>query len=169
MSSDSSSSGNTGPQAGLRRPEQRPQPMGGPISLIPWECRLPLLSLSLPFAWLSCERVVFGLVGPSWPFVVFRYGVVSSMVSGWTFLLRSRCASASRIFDVPWARAPTSRHSVGTCHGRFAMARWARFRFVLLRVYWFSLFLCVGPVVELSDVGLSDCFGNGFSQRLGKF
>ena len=58
--------------------------------------------------------------------------------------------------DVPWARAPTSRHSVGTCHRRFAMARWARLRFALLWVYWFSFFVCVGPVVELPDVGLSD-------------
>ena len=80
---------------------------------------------------------------------------------------------------VPWARAPTSRYSVGTCHRRFAMARWARLRFALLWVYWFSFFVCVGSVVELSDVGLSgvsdfriaglsDCFGNGFPQRLGK-
>ena len=52
--------------------------------------------------------------------------------------------------NVPWVRAPTSRYSVvGTGHGRFAMARWARFRFVLLWVYWFSFFLCVGSVVEL--------------------
>ena len=32
--------------------------------------------------------------------------------------------------------------------------RWARLRFALLWVYWFSLFPCVGPVVGLSGVGL---------------
>ena len=42
------------------------------------------------------------------------------------------------------------------------MARWARLRFALLWVDCFSLFLCVGLVVGLSDigmsgVGLSDC------------
>ena len=87
-----------------------------------------------------------------------------------------RLAFASRNLNVPWVRAPISRYSVvGTGHGRFAMVRWARYRFVLLWVYWFSLFLCVGSVVVdlsdvgLSDVGLSNCFGNGFPQRLGKF
>ena len=30
------------------------------------------------------------------------------------------------IFDVPWSRAPILRHSVGTCHRRFTMARWPR-------------------------------------------
>ena len=85
----------------------------------------------------------------------------------------------SRSFDVPWVRAPNLRHSVGTCHRRFAIARWARLRFALLWVYWVLLFLCVGPVgglsdvglsdVELSEVGLSDFFGNWFSQCQGKY
>ena len=75
-------------------------------------------------------------------------------------LLRSSVwlVSASRNLDVSWARAPTSRHSVG-----FAMARWARTRFALPWVYLFLFFLCrVGfsnrrmSDVGLSDVGLSD-------------
>ena len=44
------------------------------------------------------------------------------------------------IFDVPWSRAPILRHSVGTCHRRFTMARWARVCFALIWVYWFSCF-----------------------------
>jgi len=44
------------------------------------------------------------------------------------------------IFDVPWSRAPILRHSVGTCHRRFTMARWARVCFALFWVYWFSCF-----------------------------
>ena len=92
----------------------------------------------------------------------------------------ARLAFASRNLNVPWVRAPVLRHSVGTCHRRFVMARWARSRFALLWVYCFSFFLCVGPncrVVELSDVGLPDvglsgcrmsgCSGNGFPHRWG--
>ena len=92
-----------------------------------------------------------------------------------------RLVSAIQNFDVPRARAPTSRHSVGTCHRRFAMARLVMLRFALFWFYWFSLFLCVGFVVGLSDcriAGLSDCqmsecqmsdcFGNGFPQLLGE-
>ena len=45
-----------------------------------------------------------------------------------------RLAFAIRNFDVPWARAPKSRYSVGTCHRRFAMARWARLCFALLYI-----------------------------------
>ena len=74
-------------------------------------------------------------------------------------------------------RGRASRRSVGTCNGRFAMARWARFRFCPALGLLAFVFSCVGPVVGLPDVGfsdfrivgLSDCFGNGFPQRLGMF
>ena len=76
-------------------------------------------------------------------------------------------AGPSRNFDVPWVRAPVVRHSVCTCHRRFAMAESARLRIALLWVYWLSLFLCVG-----SDYGLPGCWNAGlfskwFPQRLG--
>ena len=63
------------------------------------------------------------------------------------------------IVDVPWARAPILRHSVGTRHRRIIMARWARVRFALFWVYCFRVSLCrvvrVGcRIVGLSDVGL---------------
>ena len=97
------------------------------------------------------------------------FGDVEGGASSWLdqfFLPKpSPPPSVSRNVDVPWVRAPILRHSVGTCHCRFAMARWARLRFALLWVYWFSLFLCVLPNVGLLVVGLS---WKWFPRRLGK-
>ena len=83
-------------------------------------------------------------------------------------------AVAIRNFDVPWARASILRHSVGTSHRLFAMARWARLRFALLWFIGFRCFFVKGwllgcLIVGCRIVGLSDYFGNGFPQRLGKF
>ena len=50
------------------------------------------------------------------------------------------------------------------------MARWAKLRFALFWVYWFSLFLCVGLVAGLSDVGcrIVGLLWKGVSAAFGK-
>ena len=157
MSLDTPSSGNTGHQAVLRRP-QHPHPSRVPPHPMPSNTGKRLRSP----AWLlvaphppTTHPLPLGVSQRGFGFVVFfgkwtavRRPVTTSLHSycgdlSWPVPAASvrldhaidwssRLACAIPNFDGSRARAPTSRHSVGTCHLRFAMARWARLCFALL-------------------------------------